>query len=289
MIRTWHRLMLLILAAGGVIAAGGCGRATSGTSGGLQYAFQNRTYAYHAAAEIKGHIQAQGPGGRGNADIPIDGSISYDLNLKVRPGGSEAGQVDEEITNGFAEVNMGGQLASQPIPEAVLTLSMDRAGKVQAVEGLDSLVLDAQFLNARHFREMMAQVLAEYPAGRALQQGDRWETEVRLAVPGGSEPVTAVIKSEFKGIERKNGMQAARLEHRAEIPVRMTRQAQGATFSISGRDLVETVSYVELRTGFPIAAETTIDYQADQRVSDGMNTMDMKMNLKTKVKLERAE
>lgn len=285
--RTAIRLALAAAALGSVMAAGGCARSASG-DGGLRYVFQTRTYPYHASAEIKGEIQAQAPGSPGMAQIPIDGGISYDLNLRVKPSGA-GGEVEQEIANGFARVDMGGQLASQPIPEAMVTLEMDPTGKVRGEAGVDSLVLDAQFLNARHFREMMAQVLAEYPAGRALRPGDRWKTEVSLAVPGGSDPVTAVIESEFKGIERKGGMRAARLEHRAEIPVRMTRRAQGATFSIDGRDVVETVSYVELRTGFPIAAETTIDYQADQEVSDGTNTMAMKMNLKTKVKLERAE
>lgn len=273
-----------------MVAISGCSSAASTVSAnGLQYAFKTRAYSYHATAALKGTITAEDPGGRGSANIPIDGSIGYDLNLKVRPGPNGTGQVEQQIANGYADMTMGGQSASQPMPDALLTLQMDPTGKVIGVQGLDSLVLDAQFLNARHYREMMAQVLAEFPAGKVKKPGDRWETTVKLDVPGGSEPVTAVIKSEYKGNERKAGASVARIEHKAEIPVNMTRRAQGATFSISGQDRVETVSYVDLKTGFPVAADTKIAYLADQQVDDGRMKMRMKMNLTTDVKLERAE
>lgn len=220
--------------------------------------------------------------------IPVNGTLAYDLDLHVGSVQNGVADLTVEVRNGSADVAMGQQGGPQTIPSVRLSMRMEQLGRVKEVKGLETLQADVAFLNARHFREMMAQVFPQFPARKGrLKPGDRWTQSVALEVYGADEPVRGSIETTYRGMEKRDGVMLHRLDSRAVFPVKMTRQVAGGLFSIDGKDEVTTTSYVDPRDGFPVSASTRIVYRADQTVDQNGRKTRMTFDLVTEIGVDR--
>ncbi len=293
-------VVLLLL----TLSLAGCAGGPGGQQG-LRYQFQRGArHDYTVGASIRGTIGVtperpagqtgtaqgqQGQQGQGTTQtIPVNGSLAYDLDLRVGAVQGGVAEITHEVKNGSADVAMGQQGGPQTIPPIRLTVRMDELGRVREVKGLETLQADVAFLNARHFREMMAQVFPTFPQRRSrLKPGDRWTQSVVLEVYGADQPVRGSIETVYKGLEKREGAMLHRLESRAVFPVKMNRQAAGGLFSIEGKDEVTTTSFVDPGDGFPVSAATRIVYRADQTVEQNGRKTKMKFDLVTDLEIDR--
>ncbi len=297
------RVIALLATAGLALGLAGCAGGPGGGEG-LRYQLQRGArHDYTVGASLRGSIavtpeqsagqtgadQSQGDQARASQQtIPVQGSLAYDLDLRVGAVEGGVAEITQEVRNGSADVAMGQQGGPQTIPPIRLTVRMDELGRVRDVKGLETLQADVAFLNARHFREMMAQVFPAYPQRRAqLKPGDKWTESVVLEVYGADQPVRGSIETVYKGLEKREGRMLHRLESRAVFPVKMTRQAAGGLFTIEGKDEVTTTSFVDPGDGFPVSAATRIVYRADQTVDQNGQKTKMKFDLVTELEIDR--
>lgn len=267
-----------------VTAASGCGTAASAEVP-LKHSYDaGDSWTYEMTMVINGSVT--GPG-MPESDA---GVIPQDTTMKIR----ETITVSD-VTNGVATLSAKTEILEasadgQPMPTGAeasqeVTMQVDEAGKVLAIEGPDTAEAAAGFFESgmpfdpSQFSNQLGVLLPEGGLGKV---GDEWSDTSTFPIPGMGEDITANTKARFVSLAAENGREIATIDYSIEVPLDLELDLGAMLQDLGGQMGASDMSGLKFK--MTISGKLTFTGTAKVDTADGqtaaMNgTLDMTMDM----------
>lgn len=230
------------------------------------------------------------------------GENSMPLNMQMvilfreKVAGIKDGKATIHTNMTSMKMYMNGQEFVPPMPpeadptKMVITTIVDEYNKVHEIRGIERMAMGAPGMGNLNFGTGFNSP-AMFPEG-VIKVGDVWETEIPLP---NTQDVKITVKQTFMGVEKVNGVEAARIKTEFELPYEkimaaMAGQMPTGAPSMTGTMKMVAYSYFDLSTGNILKMDgdmvTTVQMSGGQSPQMPQN---MQMNMTAKMALTQVK
>lgn len=202
---------------------------------------------YKIVIDMNGEMQM------GENTMPLNMQMVMQSREKV--AGIKDGKATIHTNVTSMKMYMNGQEFVPPMPpeadptKMVITTIVDERNRVHEIRGIEKLAMGAPGMGNMNFGTGPNSPAA-FPEGE-IKVGDTWETEIPLP---NTQDVKISVKQAFVGVEKVDGIDAARIKTEFELPYEklmsaMAGQMPAGAPSMTGTMKMVAYSYFDLSTG----------------------------------------
>ncbi|HYF03930.1 MAG TPA: hypothetical protein VEC36_11170 [Patescibacteria group bacterium] len=236
---------------------------------------------------------------QGGMDMSIGINMNTNMNVKVVNARKNENELKLSFKNaqmsitGLAAVGAGNDtnIAIDRLNDANVTFKTNGRGKVLSYDraGIDNNEDQAVQQFGSGLRQVTNGFSLEYPE-KALKKGDSWTVtthDTSARGESGSMITSSNVIYTFDGIVDTLGIKCARIFSKSSsMIIEGSMQMQGMDMVVDADGSLQSVNYVELSTGMPVASRMT--NQMDMRLAlSGQQNMIMPMQTDLKVSVVR--
>lgn len=243
---------------------------------------------YKIVIDMNGEMQM------GENTMPLNMQVVMQFREKV--AGIKDGKATIHTNVTSMKMYMNGQEFVPPMPpeadptKMVITTIVDERNKVHEIRGIERMAMGAPGMGNMNFGTGLNSP-AMFPEGE-IKVGDVWETEVPLP---NTQDVKITVKQTFVGVEKVDGIDAARIKTEFELPYEkimaaMAGQMPAGVPSMTGMMKMVGYSYFDLATGNILKMDG--DIVMTVQMGGGQNPQmpqSMQMNMTAKMALTQVK
>ncbi|MGQ9487893.1 MAG: hypothetical protein ACUVTY_08885 [Armatimonadota bacterium] len=243
---------------------------------------------YKMVMDMNGEMQM------GENTMPLN--MQMVLQFREKVAGIKDGKATIHTNITSMKMYMNGQEFVPPLPpdadptKMVITTIVDERNKVHEIRGIERMAMGAPGMGSMNFGTGFNSP-AMFPE-REIKVGDVWEAEIPLP---NAQDVKFTVKQTFVGVEKVDGIDAARIKTEFELPYdklmsAMAGQMPAGVPSMTGTMKMVAYSYFDLATGNILKMDG--DMVMTVQMGGGQNPQmpqSMQMNMTAKMALTQVK